>query len=518
MAIDANQRDLIPQGILARYSFSLVANLLRAGFVVAFTVVVARALGPAQFGDLNFLLTTTAAFVTLVDFGFGQAFFTLISQQARGRNFFLVYALFLFLQGLALLLAVCVLPDSLLILAWPEQSRWLVALAMLTSLITGPIWNFSAQLGESIRDTRGVQTRNLIYSVAVLFTLLFLTATVKLSVGVVLITQSLWYLLLGGSYTWRIFQRRLILVETEPISLLRAIALLYRQASPLIGYTIAGFFYVYVDSWLLRHFAGATEQGFFAVGMRFCIIASLATMAFLNIYWKEMAEAWARRDRVRLQMLFAISSRSFYIGATVLSAFALCWTPEIVQHVLGAEFKNAVVPVAILFLYPLHNTLNQMVELALLATGHARSKAVVGYFFFVVSLLTSYLCLAPSTAVIAGFSLGAVGMAFKTVACQFLQTNLGLFFLRRQVGLTFGIWFQFWVMVTCGLFAVVCRLLSGYVVGESPILAGILMLGCYFVGIGSVLILRPRLLGITGEHEQVWKRWVINLLAWSARR
>ena len=62
----------------SRFSFSLIANLLKAGIGFITGLIVARGLGPEQYGRMMFLLATFMAVRGLLDLGSISAFFTFL--------------------------------------------------------------------------------------------------------------------------------------------------------------------------------------------------------------------------------------------------------------------------------------------------------------------------------------------------------------------------------------------------------------------------------------------------------
>src|SRR4030067_1502480 len=66
--------------------------------------------------------------------------------------------------------------------------------------------------------------------------------------------------------------------------------------SPLIGLSLVGFLYNFSDKWLLQKFGGALQQGYFQIATQFSSVSLLATSSILSVFWKEIAESWAKRD------------------------------------------------------------------------------------------------------------------------------------------------------------------------------------------------------------------------------
>src|SRR5438477_7907587 len=77
--------------VAVRIGATLVANLLRAAFSFVSAIMIARGLGAAGYGDLNFLLGSFAAMSQLLDLGTSSAFYTFISQRRRSLSFALIY-------------------------------------------------------------------------------------------------------------------------------------------------------------------------------------------------------------------------------------------------------------------------------------------------------------------------------------------------------------------------------------------------------------------------------------------
>ena len=154
--------------IRVRFLSTVTANVLRVFIVFATGLVIARILGPSEYGNFNFLMGSFLGLITLVDMGTGSAFYTFISQRQRGKKFFLYYGGWVLFQLLILLFFVLFLPNSIRQKIWLGHPFGLVFLALLASFAMNQLWRLAAQIGESVRDTVGVQIRNLALTVAYL--------------------------------------------------------------------------------------------------------------------------------------------------------------------------------------------------------------------------------------------------------------------------------------------------------------------------------------------------------------
>ncbi|MFN3467993.1 MAG: oligosaccharide flippase family protein, partial [Candidatus Brocadiales bacterium] len=67
------------ESIKFRFLASILANVTRMGLGLLTGLLVARGLGPAEFGSFSFLLTSFTAISQLLDMGSSQAFYTFVS-------------------------------------------------------------------------------------------------------------------------------------------------------------------------------------------------------------------------------------------------------------------------------------------------------------------------------------------------------------------------------------------------------------------------------------------------------
>ncbi|MBK9521661.1 MAG: hypothetical protein IPO13_08645 [Rhodocyclaceae bacterium] len=74
-----------------RFAASFTANVVRSGISFATGLLLARWLGPADYGRMAFLLASFFAFRGLSDMASSSAFFTFLSQRQRSRRFISYY-------------------------------------------------------------------------------------------------------------------------------------------------------------------------------------------------------------------------------------------------------------------------------------------------------------------------------------------------------------------------------------------------------------------------------------------
>ena len=267
-----------------RFGFSLVANLAKAFITFVSGMLVARGLGPEQYGTMIFLLGTFTAVRQLFDMGGSTAFFTFLSQSQRSRRFVGLYFAWLGFQFLLTLLAVGLLfPTSWIELIWKGEQRNLVILAFLAAYMQSVLWTTILQMGESQRLTRWVQ--GVAVTVALVHLLLigiawwgdwlsvrtvFSLVIIEWIIAVALIVRLLRFPVVAG-------------VSDTPRSVFREFC---RYCLPLIPYAWVSFAYEFADRWLLQNYAGSIQQAYYSVAFQFSAIAAIATSSILNIFWK----------------------------------------------------------------------------------------------------------------------------------------------------------------------------------------------------------------------------------------
>ena len=145
-------------------------------------MLVARALGPSNYGDLAFLIGSFSSICSLLDMGASNAFYTFLSRRSRGILFFAVYYLWVGSQfAITLLSVVFIIPDYLFQKIWLGHDRGIVIIALLTVFMQQQVWQIVNQIGESMRKTVKVQLLNFCVSLIYILGVKTLVALERLS-------------------------------------------------------------------------------------------------------------------------------------------------------------------------------------------------------------------------------------------------------------------------------------------------------------------------------------------------
>lgn len=420
----------------ARFLLTFITNILRVGISFIAGLVIARTLGPSEYGNFNFLLGSFTSLAALVNMASSSAFYTFISQRQRGRKYFLYYAVWVLFQLLILLLLVLFLPYSVRQKIWLGHPFGLVVLALLASFAMNQLWTFASQIGESIRDTAGVQMRNLALAVTYLVCVAVLAESHIISIKNLFLLNVILYFLFSVLYAWRIYKAGILSKEGDDE--LKAVLVEFKVfCLPLVIYTVIAFLYSFADYWFLQKFGGSVQQGYYAIGARISAFSLIATTSMLQVFWKEIAEANSLGNMERVRLLYHRVSRSLFFVGAVISCVMIPFSREILALLLGPSYQAAWLPLSLMFICPLYQSMGQIAGTVLYATGKTKAQSYIWIFVMAISIPTAYLLLAPKSAIVSGFQLGAIGLAIKRLGVLILGVNLSAFFVARYIDLSF---------------------------------------------------------------------------------
>ncbi|CAG0949847.1 hypothetical protein ANAEL_00007 [Anaerolineales bacterium] len=422
---------------------SVGSNAIRAIIGFASGLLVARGLSPSGYGDLMFLLGSFVAIRSLLDMGSSSAFYTFLSQHTRGLRFYTFYFSWLGLQFVITLLAVAlIIPDSIFESVWLGHNREIVVFAFFAAFMQQQVWQTASQIGESMRKTVKVQLLNLaiamIYLAAVSSLLLVGGMTVE-KILLLMIAQYVIATLLAYRFL-REAQAGAVEKQTPFMQIAREY---WVYCKPLAVLSFVSFLYDFADKWMLQKFGGAAQQGYFQIASQFAAISLLATTSILNIFWKEIADAWAKRDQARAAMLYRKVNRGLVMLGAITTGLLLPWAEQITTIFLGQAYAQAWPVLAIMLLYPIHQSMGQIGGTMLLASGQTQKYMSISIFIMMLSIPATYIVLAPaSQGWLPGMGLGALGMACKMVVLGIVSVNIQAWVIARYGGWKFDWSFQ----------------------------------------------------------------------------
>lgn len=422
------------QSIRVRVVISLFSNIVRCGINFITILVLARGLTSSGYGDLTFLMGSFIAIRSLMNLGTANAFFTFISQGKNISSHYFIYFSWLIIQFVLLGLFIqIVCPKDLLDIIWLGHSRYLVALAFIASFLQQQGWQTINQIGESERKTVWNQVFGVSIAIINLVGIYILQVFQALTISNVLIFYIIEYIMLFIVAFFTLGTNKYFFCSNVDKIAIRGIIPEYIQyCYPLVMTTVISFLYSYTDTWMLQYFGGASQQGLFQVANQFAAISLLATTSILNIFWKEIAAAYKLNEKDKVERIYFKAMRSMVMFGSIISGFLAPWTSQIIQLFLGETYSNAAPILAIMFFYPIHQSMGQLTGAFFLATNQTKIYSKTSIAMMLISMPLTYFIQAPSSGYLfPGLGLGALGLAIKTVILNIVSVNLCVYIIAR---------------------------------------------------------------------------------------
>lgn len=431
-----------------RVAVSFLSNLAKAGFGFITSIIIARELGPAQYGEYGFLITSFSTIAYLIDIGGANAFYSHISQRARGKAVYLIYALWMGAQFvLASLILLVLSPPDLLKTLLFSNDRLTLYMAFCAVFGQQQCINALTMILESDRKTLKSQTILLVSSMYYLAVvgIYSLLASLNLKAAfAIMVSQQLFAGVLLYKSTWPIVARSADVSDKWT----QCWSEYANYCRPLIPSAIFAFVYTYSDRWLLHRFSGSIEQGYFQIATQLSLITVIITTSLLRVFAKESASALGSGDRERLGKIYQTAYVSSILIVSFISGMIIPWSHEILQFAIGNQYAGAANIMILLLVYPIYQSLGQIAGTFLMSIGQTALLSLISITTITVSLPLGFLMLAPAS--LHGFNLGGFGLALKMCLISFLSVNILNYVVAKSNGFKHDFMSQAFIPVFLG--------------------------------------------------------------------
>lgn len=419
----------VNDSIRKRYFYKLIVRMISLFLYAAKVSLVPRALGPARYGDFTFLSSVFTSILNFFDFGTSNAFFNYGSKNKDSGAAVIFYVLYSLALPIILIAAIVIISFSgLTDTVFPEQTTTYIYLAALLGWLT---WLSGIVFGYS--DAKGLTVVSEIVrvKVRVIFTLLlgalflfqylnlftFFIFCILETIGFIIYTILCCTKEFGLSeFCWRDFRDKAKALVNY----------FYKYCSPLFLYSLIVLLASLWGRWFLQVVGGSTEQGFFGLSDKIGSISLIFTVSMIPIFMNEFSKAHGLANFDMMRKLFRENAKFFYFIAGFLAVFFAIHTPEITQIFAGSEFSGAILPIAIMAFYPLHQTYGQMNGAVYYSTERTKAYRNIGIACIFVGITANYFCVAPKDFFLPGLGLGATGAVISGVLVQIFGTNVQL--------------------------------------------------------------------------------------------
>jgi O-antigen/teichoic acid export membrane protein len=213
----------------------------------------------------------------------------------------------------------------------------------------------------------------------------------------------------------------------------------YIFSSPLFLSGVVALICGVLDRWLLQFFSGSVQQGFYGFSFQIGMVCFIFTSAMTPLIMREFSIAFNQKNINQISNLFRKYIPLLYGIAAYISCFIAFQAAKIIHIMGGEEYKDAALAVAIMSIYPIHQTYGQLSGSVFMATGQTRLYGKIAIIFMVLGLPLTYFLIASKSNM--GIDAGATGLAVKMVIIQIVSVNVQLYFNSKYLNLKFWRYF-----------------------------------------------------------------------------
>lgn len=501
-----------------RYLYKLGAGFLGMAASGVTQALVPRALGPAAYGDFNFLNNFFSEVAGFLDMGTSLGFYTKLSQRPRDSGLVRFYLIFM--------IAVCAAISSFTVLAcftplaktiWPGQKSLYILMGALLGILLwgGMVINKTT---DAYALTVPAEILRVLQKVFGLVFLLLLLWVHQLNLATFFGYQCVLAVLACGGLAWINAHHGYPLSGNLRLSgdqFKRYAREFYHYSHPLFTYSVVGLFSGILGRWLLQVFSGSVEQGFFGFSAQIGAMCFLCANSMTPLLLREFSIAHDRQDLAGMAVMFRKYVPFLYSVTAYFSCFVALHSDMMIRVFGGASYVPAGTAVILMSLFPIHSAYGQMSGSMFLASGRTDIFRNIGIAGMLGGLMLGYFLLAPAES--GGLHLGATGLALQTFVTQFLCVNVQLYMNAKYLRLPFlrYLGHQFAsVAVLLALAWFSRRAAEGLAGPAAPWFAGFILAGVAYTGaVVLVAWLSPRLFGLSSAQVASFSGWLRQRLA-----
>jgi O-antigen/teichoic acid export membrane protein len=437
-----------------RYAYKIFSKILTAPIIMAMQAIIPRGLGPDSYGQFTFLTNLFQQVIGFFDSGASIAFYTKLSQDNKDKSIIRFYFGFTCVVSIFIIFGTAgTFFFNIDYLLFPGQNWLYVWMAILYAVL---VW-----ISESVYkivDAYGLTVKGELILIAQKGGALLILAGLYI-LGYISLSSFFTYnyivtLFLIFLFIYYLNRNSISILKIPPLTinqLKEKISFFWSFSSPLIVYSFFGMIVGLFDNWLLVKMSGSVQQGYFGLAFRLSSISFLFTAALTQLITREFSIAHASGEKTNITNLYNRFVPTLFVVVAFLSFFFVSQAESIAYLFGGKDFKEAALPIAIMSLYPIHQTYGQLSGSLFYATGQTRQFRNIGISMIPVSLLFTWIMIAPK--IYWGFGLGALGLAIKILILQFITVNIQICYNLKYLSLSFRKYFLHQIYVVSILFA-----------------------------------------------------------------
>lgn len=482
-----------------RYFFKVFASVISSGIAAIVQSIIPRGLGALAYGNFNFLTDFFSQTLGFLSMGTTIAFYTKLSKRQNESKIVIFYLSFILLATIFVLLGVGLTGGfGWSRNFWPGQSLGFVVMAV---VFAGMFWLVSSM--NDMLDAYGLTVHGEVMKIVQRLLGLGLIL-VLLWMGLICMRNIFIYqyilMLVMILFVLYIMRRNGFEIKSVFISGKDTQAYVhefYIYSQPLFLFSLISLVVGIFDRWFLQWCNGGVEQGFYSIAFKIGAVCFILSTSMTQLITREFSIAYHKRDFQLMAKLFRRHVPLLYALTAVICCFVVVNADKVSLIMGGKEFKSALLTVAIMAFYPIHQTYGQLSNAVFYATDQTRLFRNVGVVGMLVGVPVTYFLLASHTHF--GLGMGAAGLALKVVLFNILVNNVLLYFNSKFLNISFT-WYLKHQLVSVLVFLMIAFLPTWAVdhyFNVKDVLLRFLIAGSgYLLLTGAAVYLFPSLLGL----------------------
>lgn len=413
----------LEESLKKRYLIKLLSNLINGAINIIFIALIPKALGPVAYGQFSYLQQFFSQILGLADAGTSMAFFTKLSSDPKRTELISFYALymgaiFILVSFMIYLLRYTPFAETL----FPNIPQEYIFIAMGLGFLT---WlnQIFIKLSDAYAMTVSVEFLKILHKFAALGLLLYFIYYLTFDLTAYFQFNYIVSLLFIALASLLFIQRNVFNADLwkQKINIVQNIKEIAHYSHPIFLFSIVGVAIAMFDIWLLQTMSGSEQTGFYTLAYSIAAVSFLFTSSMTPIITREFARSFAQGDMERIRLYFKRYIPMLYSVATFFAVFTAFQSDHLIQIFTDEKFALASPALAVIALYPIHQTYGQLSGSLFFANENTSQYRNIGLFTSLIGVIFTFLFLFV-------LNLGALGLAYKMLITQLIGVTIQLYF------------------------------------------------------------------------------------------
>lgn len=400
---------------------ALLFRLSGLGLIFLLQVMLARLMGPSNYGDYTVIITTVNLLLVLSVFGFDSSILRFLPSFIAKKDYSSANGFVRFSYRMITILSIlCSIGLFIFLLTKAKKNNIAFSEGLFWGVLLIPFLAFVYQASAVLRSLNKIKTSLL--SVYFLFPVLMgLTCLYYYYSNNRLTVDAAMLINLGCSAAICIFinrRARKVLKEQAPSENLTFESRKWISVSSILFFTTAfDLLLRQSDILMVSYFLGNTKAGYYSVAAKLALLASLGLSVADYVFMPKIAALFESRQLMKLQQFVRNSSLQI-LSITLPVVFLLFLGGKWILGFFGNAFSFSYVPLIILLCGQVINAMTGMVGGLMSMTGYQKTFFAFYFFAFIIQF-TLNIILIPIFDIVGAAIGSSLAMIFLNI-CAYI--------------------------------------------------------------------------------------------------